>query len=159
VPGYALTVIQGNLGRDPELRYTPSGKSILQFSVAVSRAWKQDGEWQEETTWYRCVLWGEQGERLAEQLHKGSKVLAQGRIQTRTYEDKDGNKKDTWELNVDRIVNLDPRERDEGDGSEEHPRRRRQQRGSSSGSARTERTPESKEPTDDLSDLDDLPFP
>jgi single-strand DNA-binding protein len=156
MPGYQLTIIQGNIGRDPELRYTPSGKPILQFSVAVSRAWKQDNEWQEETTWFRCILWGEQGERLAERLHKGSKVLIQGRIQTRTYKNKQDVDVNTWELVADRVVSLDPKERDDGDGSEEHPRRR-QQRGSAPAS-RPARTPESQEPTDDLSDLDDLPF-
>ena len=81
-------MIIGNLGRDPEMRYTPSGQAVTQFTVATNRRWRdQQGEWQEETEWFRVVVWGQQAERAAERLRKGNKVYVEGRIQTRQWED------------------------------------------------------------------------
>ena len=83
-------LIIGNLGRDPEMRYTPSGTAVTQFSVAVNRNSKDEaGEWKKETEWFRVVLFRENAERAAEWLRKGTKVFIEGRIQTRQYE-KDG---------------------------------------------------------------------
>jgi single-strand DNA-binding protein len=109
-------MIIGNLGRDPEMRYTPSGQAVTQFTVAVNRNFKDaTGEWQEETEWFRVVAWGPAGERAAEYLRKGNKVYVEGRIQTRQWEDKDGQKRYTTELVADRVQNLERRNRDEGD--------------------------------------------
>jgi single-strand DNA-binding protein len=109
-------MIIGNLGRDPEMRYTPSGQAVTQFTVAVNRNYKdQAGEWQEETEWFRVVAWGPTGERAAEYLRKGNKVYVEGRMQTRQWEGQDGQKRYTTELIADRIQNLERRQRDEGD--------------------------------------------
>lgn len=109
-------MIIGNLGRDPEMRYTPSGQAVTQFTVAVNRNFKgQDGEWQEETEWFRVVAWGPTGERAAENLRKGNKVYVEGRLQTRQWEGQDGQKRYTTELIADRIQNLERRTREDGD--------------------------------------------
>ena len=88
----------GNLGRDAELKYTPSGVPVSRFSVATSRRWKdqQTGEWKDDTTWTNVVLW--RNENLAPYLTKGKQVYVEGRIETRSYEDKDGQKKYSTEV-------------------------------------------------------------
>ena len=97
-------MIIGNLGRDPEMRYTPGGQAVTQFSVATNRNYRdQQGEWQSETEWFRVVVWGDRGERAAEYLRKGHKVYVEGRIQTRQWEDQSGNKRYTTELIADRL--------------------------------------------------------
>jgi single-strand DNA-binding protein len=107
-------MIIGNLGRDPEMRYTPGGQAVTQFTVAVNRNYKgQNGEWQEETEWFRVVVWGQQAERAAEYLRKGNKVYIEGRLQTRQWEDKEGQKRYTTELVANQVTNLERRSRDE----------------------------------------------
>ncbi len=109
-------MIIGNLGRDPEMRYTPSGQAVTQFTVAVNRNYKgQNGEWQEETEWFRVVVWGQQAERAAEYLRKGNKVYIEGRLQTRQWEDQTGAKRYTTELVANQVTNLERRTRDESD--------------------------------------------
>jgi len=111
-------LIIGNLGRDPEMRYTPSGTAVTQFSVAVNRNSRDEsGEWKKETEWFRVVLFRENAERAAEWLRKGTKVFVEGRIQTRQYE-KDGQTHYMTELIADRFANLDPRQRDEEGGED-----------------------------------------
>ncbi len=108
-------MIIGNLGRDPEMRYTPGGQAVTQFSVATNRNFRdQQGEWQSETEWFRVVVWGDRGERAAEYLRKGHKVYVEGRIQTRQWEDQSGNKRYTTELIADRVTSLERRDREDG---------------------------------------------
>jgi single-strand DNA-binding protein len=103
-------MIIGNLGRDPEMRYPPSGQAVTQFTVAVNRNYKgQDGNWQEETEWFRVVAWGPLAERTAEYLRKGRKVYVEGRLQTRQWEDQQGQKRYTSELIANTVTALDPR--------------------------------------------------
>jgi single-strand DNA-binding protein len=106
-------MIIGNLGRDPEMRYTPGGQAVTQFSVATNRNYRDaQGEWQSETEWFRVVVWGDQGERVAEYLRKGHKVYVEGRIQTRQWEDQSGAKRYTTELIANRAQSLERRERE-----------------------------------------------
>jgi len=108
-------MIIGNLGRDPEMRYTPGGQAVTQFSVATNRNYRDpQGEWQSETEWFRVVVWGDQGERVAEYLRKGHKVYVEGRLQTRQWEDQSGNKRYTTELIADRVNSLERRDREDG---------------------------------------------
>lgn len=120
-------MIIGNLGRDPEMRYTPSGQAVTQFTVAVNRNYKDaQGERQEETEWFRIVAWGQQAEFAAEYLRKGAKVYIEGRLQTRQWEGQDGQKRYTTELVANTIQNLERRPRDdagEGGGFENRPSR------------------------------------
>ena len=107
-------MIIGNLGADPELRYTPSGKAVTDLRVAVNDNRKgPDGEWIEETLWFRVSVWEQAAERLAEQLRKGNKVYAEGQLRVREFEGRDGEKRQSLELAFARVVNLERRPRDE----------------------------------------------
>lgn len=114
----ALSKIQiiGNLGRDPELRYTPSGRPVATFTVAVNQSQKnqQSGEWIESTDWFRVSIWGDRGERAAENLRKGSRVFVDGRFRTREYEANDGQKRISLDITADTVLGLDKREQGEG---------------------------------------------
>lgn len=107
-------MIIGNLGADPELRYTPSGKAVANLRVAVNdRSRGPDGEWVEETMWIGVEVWEQQAERLAEQLRKGNKIYAEGQLRSREFEGRDGQKRTALELRFARVVNLERRPRDE----------------------------------------------
>jgi len=108
--------IVGNLGRDPELRYTPNGRPVTEFSVAVNQSTKnqQTGEWVEATDWFRVSVWGDRAERAAENLRKGTRVLVDGRFRTREYETKDGRKGTSLEITADTVLSLDRRDTGEG---------------------------------------------
>src|SRR3982751_3866550 len=108
--------IVGNLGRDPELRYTPTGRPVTEFSVAVNQSTKnqQTNEWVEATDWFRVTVWGDRAERTAEQLRKGNRVFVEGRFRTREFEARDGQKRTSLEVTADSVINLDPRAREEG---------------------------------------------
>ena len=97
-------ILIGNLGKDPELRYTPSGQAVASFSLATSERFKdKEGNWQERTDWHNVVVWGRQGETVKEYLRKGRSAYVEGRIQTRSYDDKEGNKKWITEIIASRI--------------------------------------------------------
>jgi len=91
-------ILLGHLGKDAETRFTPSGAAVTNFSLATNRRWKdqQTGDWKEETDWHNIVLW--KAENLAPHLQKGKQVYVEGRLQTRSWEDKDGNKRYTTEV-------------------------------------------------------------
>ena len=99
----------GNLGKDPELRYTTSGVAVATFSLATNESWKdQDGNQQERTEWHNIVAWKKLAEICAEWLKKGKKVYIEGRIQTRSYDDKNtGAKKYMTEIVADNMIMLD----------------------------------------------------
>ena len=93
-------ILVGNLGRDPEIRYTASGMAVANFSIATTERWKDKstGEMQDKTEWHKIVAWGKLGEICGEYLSKGRQVYIEGRIQTREWQDKDGNKRYTTEI-------------------------------------------------------------
>lgn len=100
-------MVLGNLGRDPEVRYTASGRAMATFSLATSEQWKdRDGNDQERTEWHRIVAWGRLGEICGEYLAKGQKVYIEGRIQSREWEDQDGNKRTTVEIIANDMIML-----------------------------------------------------
>ena len=97
----------GNLGKDPELKYTPSGVAVATFSMATSEQWKdQDGNAQERTEWHNIVAWRKLAEIVGEYLKKGKKVYIEGKLQTRNYE-KDGVKRYVTEIVADQLIMLD----------------------------------------------------
>jgi single-strand DNA-binding protein len=106
----------GNLGKDPELRYTPAGVAVATFSLATNESWKdQDGNMQERTEWHNIVAWRKLAEVCGEWLKKGKKVYVEGRIQTRSYDDKNtGAKKYITEIVMDNMIMLDGRGGAEG---------------------------------------------
>jgi single-strand DNA-binding protein len=121
-------ILVGNLGRDAETKYTPSGAPVTRFSVATTRSWKdqQSNEWKEETNWTNVVIWRQ--ESLANYLMKGKQVYVEGRLQTRSYDDKDGKKVYTTEVIADEVILLGGR----GDGGGSN-----YDAGASSGAGRT----------------------
>ena len=97
--GVNKAILIGNLGNDPELRYTQSGQGVATFSLATGESWTdRNGERQERTEWHRIVAWGKTGELCAQYLSKGRSVYVEGRIQTRDWEDKEGIKRYTTEI-------------------------------------------------------------
>ena len=95
-------ILVGNLGRDAELRYTPGGAAVATLNLATTEVWNdKDGQHQEKTEWHRIVLWGKQAESLQEYLTKGKQIYVEGRLQTRQWDDKDGNKRYTTEIKAD----------------------------------------------------------
>ena len=88
--GINKVILIGNLGRDPELRYTQQNNAVATLSVATTRKVKRDEQWVEETEWHRVTLWGKDAENAQKYLAKGRQVYVEGRLQTRKYEDKDG---------------------------------------------------------------------
>jgi len=102
--GVNKVILIGNLGADPELRYTGSGTAVADLRVATSRRWTdRNGAQQEDTQWHRVVVWGKQGENCKEYLAKGRQLYIEGRLQTRQWEDRDGNKRYTTEVVAEQV--------------------------------------------------------
>ena len=101
--GFNKVILMGNLTRDPETRTTASGQSVTSFSLAVSRSWKgQDGQMQEQTSFINCTAWGRAGETIAQYVKKGNPILVSGRLDQRSWDDKEtGQKRSTVEVNVE----------------------------------------------------------
>jgi single-strand DNA-binding protein len=138
--GVNKAILIGNLGKDPDLRYTPSGQPVASFSLATSEKWRdKDGVQQDRTEWHNIVVWGRQAEIAKEYLSKGRQVYIEGRIQTRSWDDKDGNKRYTTEIVANTVRFLGQRD---------------QSGGAPSGGA-----PQEAPPSADLTNEDDdLPF-
>jgi single-strand DNA-binding protein len=146
----------GHLGRDAETAYTASQTAVTKFSVATNRRWKdqQSGEWKEETNWTNVVLW--RGENLAPYLTKGKQVYVDGRLQTRSYEDKDGKKVWSTEVVAEDVILLGGR----GEGGAPEEGSSAQEAGAPMRSAprgRPAAAPAAQPTRDDISD-DDVPF-
>ena len=108
--GVNKVILIGNLGSDPELRYTPSGAAVANFSVATNETWvDNNGERQERTEWHRVVAWTRLAEICGEYLKKGSKIYIEGRLQTRSWEGQDGTKRYTTEIVARDLQMLDTR--------------------------------------------------
>src|SRR5689334_1517382 len=99
-------ILLGHLGKDAETKFTQGGVAVTNFTLATSRRWKdqQSGEWKEETEWHRCVLW--RSENVSNYLLKGKQIYVEGRLQTRSYDDKDGQKRYTTEVVCDDVILL-----------------------------------------------------
>lgn len=146
-------ILLGNLTRDPELRQTPNGQSVVSFSLALNRAYKdQSGEWQEATDYIDVVAWGPLAERVSQYLTKGRRALVQGRLQSRSWE-QDGQKRSKVEVLANDVTFLDGR--GEGDGAGPS---------GNAGAGNTGNTSSKKKDTviEDIGDepinLDDIPF-
>jgi single-strand DNA-binding protein len=149
---FSKVMIIGNLGRDPEMRYTPSGRQVTEFSVAVTHRGRdpQSGEWADlGTDWFRVTIWGDRAERAAEQFRKGNRVFVEGRFRTREYDAKDGTHRTSLEITADNVIALERPSRDDGDGdfAAAAPARTPAAAGGSNGGR-----------SFDEAELDDLPF-
>ena len=100
-------ILIGNLGRDPEVRYTQNGSAVANFTLATNEVWTdKGGARQERTEWHRIVVWGKQAEIAREHLSKGKQVYVEGSLQTRQWDDREGNKRQTTEIKALRVVML-----------------------------------------------------
>lgn len=100
-------ILVGNLGKDPEVRYTPSGTAVASFSLATTERYKdKDGKAQEKTEWHNIIAWRQLAEICGKYLHKGKQVFIEGKIQTRSYDDRDGNKRYVTEIVADQMQML-----------------------------------------------------
>ena len=143
-------ILVGNLGRDAELRYTPGGAAVATLNLATTEVWNDKNQQrQEKTEWHRVVLWGKTAESLNEYLTKGKQIYIEGRLQTRQWDDKDGNKRYTTEIRGDRVVLL-------GGGGGGGGGRQMQRTGAAAGGGSMD-DQHMPEPVTDLSD-DDIPF-
>ncbi len=139
-------ILVGRIGQDPEMRYTPSGNAVTNFSIATNRKWRnREGKLDEETTWHDIVCWGKTAEFISEYAGKGSLVFIEGRIQKRSWDDKDGNKRYSVEVVASNVQLLDRRsDRDDRKGD--------------SGKDTGEVNSEEGEPGPDTGTEDDVPF-
>ena len=120
--GVNKVILIGNLGADPELRYTSGGSAVADLRLATSRKYTtKDGTAKEDTQWHRIVVWGKQAEHCKEYLSKGRQVYVEGRLQTRQWEDRDGNKRYTTEVVAERVQFLGGGNRGGGGGYDEPP--------------------------------------
>jgi single-strand DNA-binding protein len=152
-------ILIGNLGRDPETRYMPDGAAITNISVATTDTWKdKQGEKQEKTEWHRVAFFGRLAEIAGEYLKKGSQVYVEGRLQTRKWQDKDGNDKYTTEIVADRMQMLGSRQGMGGASAAGEPPAERAGEGGGGGAARAGARPPAKGggKFDDFED--DIPF-
>ena len=116
--GINKVILVGNLGADPELRYTPAGSAVATFNIATSESWKdKDGNPVERTEWHRIVVWSKLAEVAGEYLKKGSQIYVEGRLTTRNWQDKDGVKRYTTEVVAQNFLMLG-RKADGGGGRE-----------------------------------------
>lgn len=151
----------GNLGRDAETKFTPSGASVTRFSVATKRSWKDQAsnEWKEETNWTNVTLWRQ--ENLANYLTKGKQVYVEGRLQTRSYDDKDGKKVYATDVVADEVILLGGRAEGEG-GGESGGFQQGSRSAPGAGSRPRSSAPAGSAPDDDFGSMsisdDDIPF-
>ena len=144
---YQQIMLIGNLGNDPEMRYTPSGVPVASFSLAVNRTWTgQDGQRQDKTTWFRVTTWRKQAEIVSQYLTKGSKVMVIGEIEeARPYTDRDGNQRASLEVTAQTVKFLS--------GRGDMPAGAEQSAGASAGGGRMPQHADSHEVRDE-----DIPF-
>ena len=118
--GLNKVMLIGRLGRDPEMRYTPSGRPVTTFSLATSRTWNtSEGERRTETEWFTVVAWGSLAEICKQYLVKGQQVYVEGRLQTRHWDDNDGNKHSATEIVANEMIMLGDRHENNHGGEEE----------------------------------------
>ena len=116
--GINKAILIGNLGADPEVRFTQGGQAVANFRIATSESWKdKNGQPQERTEWHRIVVWGKQAELCGEYLSKGRQVYLEGRLQTREWTNKEGAKQYTTEVVANQVVFLSGGERGQGRGA------------------------------------------
>lgn len=102
MPDNSVTLV-GNITRDPELRFTPSGQPVATFGIAVNRRFQRNGQWEEQTSFFNVTAWASLGENVAHSLQKGARVILSGRLEQRSYETQDGEKRSVVEVIADEV--------------------------------------------------------
>lgn len=152
--GYSRVVIVGNLGRDPEMRYLPSGDPVVNFTVAVGRRRRgTDGNWVDETDWFRVNCFRRNAEVADQYLRKGSQVLVEGQLQIRQYTGNDGVERTSVEINCDNFTMLGSRDEAPSGGASGG-----RDYAPAGGAPRDDQEPRKPKSDDDFDDFDDVPF-
>jgi len=150
-------ILVGNLGKDPELRYTPSGVAVATFSLATSERYKdKNGEWVDKTEWHNIVAWRQLAEICGKYLHKGKQIYLEGKLQTRSYDDRDGNKRYTTEIVADQMQMLGRAGEENGGQARAGGEFRQNRQAPSSGSRNTPAYEDFADPP--FNPDDDIPF-
>ena len=157
--GVNKAVILGNVGDDPSIRYMPNGKAVANFTVATSESWKdQQGQKQERTEWHRCTAYDKLAEIIGEYIKKGSKLYLEGKLQTRKWQDQQGQDRYTTEIIVSDMQMLDgkPQQGSQQQQGQQQQQPQRQQAPQNNGyqQARSQPVPQQEVPQFD----DDLPW-
>lgn len=150
--GYQHVSLVGNLGQDPEIRYSQSGVAVCNLRIAVSERRKMNDEWKEHTEWFTVVCFGKTAENAGRWLNKGRQVLVEGKIQHRKWEDREGNRRESAEIVADRVVFL------QGGADPDGQRRMHGGRQPNRDQAGERRREQSREPGSDDDFHDELPF-
>jgi len=156
--GLCKAIVVGNLGRDPEKRYSQNGQPVTRFSVAATtRRRERDGEWADHTEWFSVTVFGRLAETLAERLAKGTRVYVEGRLESRQYETQNGAKGFSLDIVASDVLVLDPRQRDGADFGGSGADFEAAPAGQAGQAARAP-VDKTRRPADDAADLEDLPF-
>lgn len=149
-------IIIGNLGQDPELRYTANQEAVATLSIASNEVWHDaNGEKKEHTEWHRAVVWGKAAENASKYLAKGRQVCIEGKLRTRSYDDKDGVKKYTTEIKVDHLEYLGGKE---GQGRSDQPPAQGDRRQNGSQPPAQSNQPQGRPSPANTPGLDEVPF-
>jgi len=152
-------ILVGNLGKDPELRYTASGTAVANFSLATTERYKdRDGNSQEKTEWHNIVVWRQLAEICGKYLTKGKQVYLEGKIQTRSYDDRDGNKRYITEIVVDQMQMLGRAGDDNSGGGGGYQRREQRQERPASNSRPQQSPQQNQYEEPPFNPDDDIPF-
>jgi len=147
--GLCKVTIVGNLGRDPEKKYTGDGRPVTRFSVAATtRRKERDGEWADHTEWFSVTVFGQRAETLATMIGRGSRVYVEGRLESRKYDTQNGGQGFSLDVIANEVILLDGRKADDGEDQYER---------ASAPAGATQGRPRNVA-TNDAADLDDLPF-
>jgi single-strand DNA-binding protein len=151
-------ILVGHLGKDAETKFTPGGTSMTKFTLATNRRWKdqQTGEWKDDTDWHNIVLW--RAENLANYLTRGKQVYVEGRLQTRSYDDKDGKKQYRTEVVAEDVILLGGRGGEAGSGGEDFGQPASMPRGAQRSKPMTAPAPSDESALDGGITDDDVPF-
>ena len=157
--GVNKVILVGNLGKDPEVRYTPNGKAVANLTLATSESWKdQSGQVQEKTEWHRVSIFGKLAEIAGEYLHKGSQIYIEGKLQTRKWTNKEGQDQYTTEIHLDPFNGVMQMlgGKSEGAPQQQAQRPAQQQQQYQRPAQQSQQTPPMAEPDFDFDD--DIPF-
>lgn len=155
---FSRVVLVGNLGRDPEMRYLPSGDPVVNFTMAVNRRRRgQDGNFVDETDWYRVNCFRRNAEIADQYLRRGTRVLVEGQLQIRQYTGNDGVERTSVEVNCDNFIMLSGRD-EGGEGGDLQPRQSGGYGGNDQRGGRQQEPQQRRPERDDFDDFDDVPF-
>ena len=151
--------ILGNLTRDPEVRYIPSGQAVTSFSVATNRRWNdKDGNAQEDTQFHEVVAWGKLAEIISQMLKKGNKIYVEGRLQTRNWEAPDGAKRQKTEIVLENFIPLAPKTGSTESSGFYSASTAKPESSAPSKPVKEDKKPATEDSGDDTINLDDIPF-